>query len=163
MRRAALAWIATALLASALLTASGPASAAGEAIEVRASGWQIYACETSPPGFAWRLRAPEAALLDVSGDAFGRHFAGPTWEARDGGTVVGEVLVSSPAPRPGSIPWLLLRAKSHAGDGVLASVGFIARTHTEGGVAPAAGCDAAHAWAESRVPYNALYVFFPRS
>jgi hypothetical protein len=73
---------------------------------------------------------------------------------------VGELLVSNPAPQPNSIPWLLLRAKSRSGSGVFASVDYIARVHTEGGLAPADGCDATHTGAERRVPYAALYVFF---
>jgi hypothetical protein len=49
---------------------------------------------------------------------------------------LGEVVVSNPAPQPGSIPWLLLRAKSHSGSGVFASGGYIARIRTEGGLPP---------------------------
>jgi hypothetical protein len=157
MRRAAeLAGIVTAALALA-----GPAHAVGEAIELRGTGAQVYTCEAVPFGFRWHLKAPEATLLDDAGAVFGRHFAGPSWRARDGSTVVGEVVVSDPAPRPGSIPWLLLRAKSHSGSGVFASVGYIARVRTESGLAPADGCDAAHTGVERRVPYSALYVFFP--
>jgi Protein of unknown function (DUF3455) len=156
MRRAAeLAGIVTAALALV-----GPAHAAGEAIELRGTGAQVYTCEASPSGFGWRLKAPEATLLDDAGAEFGRHFTGPSWQARDGSTVVGEVVVSNPAPHPGSIPWLLLRAKSHSGGGVFASVGYIARIRTEGGLAPANGCDATHTGAGRRVPYTAFYVFF---
>jgi hypothetical protein len=158
MRRAAdLAGIVTVALALA-----GPAHAAGDAIELRGTGAQVYTCEASPSGFGWRLKEPQATLLDDAGAEVGRHFAGPTWQARDGSTVVGEVMVSNPPPQPNSIPWLLLRAKSHSGSGAFASVDYIARIHTEGGLAPASGCDAAHTGAESRVPYNALYVFFSR-
>ena len=139
---------------------AGPTHAARDAIELRGIGSQVYTCEASPSGFGWHLKAPEATLLDGAGAEFGRHFAGPTWQARDGSTVVGEVVVSDPAPQPGSIPWLLLRAKSHSGSGAFASVGYIARIRTEGGVAPAAGCDAAHTGAERHVAYSASYVFF---
>jgi hypothetical protein len=154
-RAAELAGIATAALALA-----GPAHAAGEVIELRGTGAQVYTCEASPSGFGWRLKAPEATLLDDAGAEFGRHFAGPSWQARDGSTVVGEVVVSDPAPQPGSIPWVLLRAKSHSGSGAFASVGYIARIRTDGGLAPANGCDATHTGAERRVPYSAFYVFF---
>jgi hypothetical protein len=156
MRRAAeLAGIVTVALALA-----SPAHAAGEAIELRGTGVQVYTCEALPSGFGWRLKAPEATLQDDAGAEVGRHFAGPSWQARDGSTVVGEVVVSDPAPQPGSIPWVLLRAKSHSGSGVFASVGYIARIRTESGVAPANGCDATHTGAERRVPYSAFYVFF---
>ena len=53
-----------------------------------------------------------------------------------------------------------LRAKSHSGNGAFASVGYITRMRTEGGIAPANGCDASHTGAESHVPYSASYVFF---
>jgi hypothetical protein len=98
--------------------------------------------------------------MDGTGAEIGHHFAGPSWQASDGSTVVGEVVVSDPAPQPSSIPWLLPRAKSHSGSGAFASVGYIARIQTEGGLAPANGCDATHTGAERRVPYSALYVFF---
>jgi hypothetical protein len=147
---------------TAALALAGPAQAAGDAIELRGSGAQVYTCEASPSGFSWRLKAPEATLLDDAGAEVGRHFAGPTWQARDGSTVVGEVMVSNPPPQPNSIPWLLLRAKSHSGSGAFASVGYIARIRTEGGVAPASGCDATDTGVERRVPYSAFYVFFSK-
>ncbi len=150
--------------ASSAMTAApapaGPTQAARDAIELRGVGAQVYTCAASPSGFGWRLKAPEAKLLDGAGAEFGRHFAGPSWQARDGSKVVGEVMVSDPAPQPGSIPWVLLRAKSHSGNGAFTSVGYIARIGTEGGVAPAAGCDATHTGAERRVAYSALYLFF---
>lgn len=64
-----------------------------------------------------------------------------------------------PAPDPGAIPWLLLRATSNQGDGVLAQVDFIQRLETRGGVAPAGTCDPA-ADATVAVPYRARYVFY---
>jgi hypothetical protein len=147
-------------LVTAVLALGGPAHAAGNVIELRGIGAQVYSCEASPSGFDWHLKAPDATLMDDAGAEFGRHFAGPSWQARDGSTVVGEVVVSDPAPQPGSIPWLLLRAKSHSGSGVFASVGYIARIRTDGGRAPVNGCDATHIGAERRVKYSSLYVFF---
>jgi Protein of unknown function (DUF3455) len=144
----------------ALQASAQTAHAAEEPIELRGTGAQIYICESSPAGFGWRLKAPEATLLDDAGAEFGRHFTGPSWQARDGSTVVGEAVVSDPAPQPGSIPWLLLRVKSHSGSGAFASVDYIARIRTEGGLAPADGCDATRTGTERRVPYSAFYVFF---
>jgi hypothetical protein len=138
-----------------------PARAAGAAIELQGRGFQIYTCQASPGGFAWHLKAPDAALSDASGAVAGRHFAGPSWQANDGSTVVGEVLAASPSPRAGAIPWLVLRAKSHSGSGVFAPVAYIARTDTQGGAAPVTGCDAAHKDAEIRIAYAATYVLFP--
>lgn len=139
-----------------------PAQAGGSAIELRARGFQVYACAQAAGAFAWHLKGPDAVLTNDAGAEMGRHFAGPSWQAKDGSTVVGETLVASPSPAAGSIPWLVLRAKSHSGDGAFASVGYIARLQTEGGAAPTAGCDQSRAGAEARVPYNAVYVLFPQ-
>lgn len=140
---------------------STPARAGNTAIELRARGVQIYVCEQAAGAFAWHLKGPEATLTDAAGSEVGRHFAGPSWQAKDGSTVVGEALTSSEAQKEGSVPWLVLRAKSHAGSGAYSSVDYIVRMHTEGGAAPMAGCDQAHTGTESRVGYDAVYVLFP--
>ena len=134
------------------------AHAAG-AMELQGLGAQIYDCAQAGGDFAWELKAPDARLFDAQGQDVGHHFAGPSWQSRDGSLVTGQVLASS-AGSAGSIPWLVLRAKSHSGTGVFAAVTYIVRSRTAGGVAPAAGCDAGHAGAESRVDYNATYTFF---
>jgi hypothetical protein len=54
----------------------------------------------------------------------------------------------------------VLQAKSHGGKGLMSNVDYVVRTRTEGGVAPASGCDADHAGAGVRVPYSAIYLFF---
>ena len=74
--------------------------------------------------------------------------------------MVGEPLIATQSPIEGSIPWLVLRAKSHAGNGIFSPVEYIVRSHTEGGIAPTAGCDQAHIGTETRVGYSAVYVFF---
>ena len=130
------------------------------AFEAFAKGVQIYACKAANGGFAWTLKAPDAILSDAGGHPLGKHFAGPSWQAKDGSVVVGEMLNLSPSPDAGAIPWLVLHAKSHAGAGEMASVQYVVRTRTEGGQAPATGCDAAHAGGEVRVPYSAVYLFF---
>ena len=117
-------------------------------------------CRASAGVHAWTLKAPDATLRDAKGNVIGKHFAGPSWQANDGSQVVGEPLNVSPSPNPGAIPWLVLRAISHTGAGEMAGVGYIVRTRTEGGVAPASGCDASHVNAEVRVPYGAIYLFF---
>ena len=147
-------------LVAALLLAAAPALAAGEAIELLGKGAQVYVCEAGAS--AWRLKAPDAVLLDAAGQQVGTHFAGPSWRALDGSTVVGEVLAASPSPQAGSIPWLVLRAKSHDGGGRFAVVTHIVRTRTAGGAAPATDCDADHAGVEARVPYTAVYTLFPQ-
>jgi hypothetical protein len=145
------------------IASADPPSAAhadNTAIDLRARGVQIYVCDQTSGTAAWRLKGPEAALFDTAGAAAGRHFAGPSWQATDGSTVVGETLVASRSPNAGSVPWLVLRAKSHAGSGAFTSVEYIVRLETEGGGAPTADCDQAHVGAERRVPYNAVYVLF---
>lgn len=130
------------------------------AIEAFAKGVQIYSCKAAGGSYAWTLKSPDATLSDASGHAIGKHFAGPSWQAADGSVVVGEAVNASPSPDAGAVAWLVLHAKSHSGDGDMASVQYIVRTRTEGGAAPATGCDAAHASAEVRVPYSAVYLFF---
>ncbi len=143
------------------LVLAGRVHAAGSTLVAVGTGAQIYAC-TQQPGsaYAWRLKAPDAVLTDSAGRRIGRHFAGPSWQATDGSTVVGEPLVASPAPRPRAIPWVVLRATSHTGDGGFAGVSYIVRSMTSGGAAPAGGCDVGHAGAEARVDYSATYTFF---
>lgn len=129
---------------------------------LRARGVQIYACAAKPDdptAFAWTFKAPEADLLNARGEVVGRHFAGPTWQGNDGSAVVGAVLERADAPEPGAIPWLLLEAKEHEGNGAFSTVTHVQRLDTVGGVAPVEGCDAEHAGAEARVPYEATYAF----
>ena len=128
-------------------------------LEVMADGVQVYSCEPKGQGFAWTFKAPEANLFDQQGVQIGAHFAGPSWKLSDA-TIVGALVSSADAPEKGAIPWLLLRAKSHEGTGPLAETAFIRRAETKGGVAPTAGCDAAHRDAQVRMRYSALYQFF---
>jgi hypothetical protein len=137
-----------------------PSSRAATLLDVMADGVQIYACEATERGLEWVFKAPEANLFDTSGRQVGIHFGGPTWKLQDGSLVVGEVVSRSDAPRAGAIPWLLLRAKSHGGGGVLSAVTHVRRTNTQGGVAPRDGCDPRHVSEEARMRYSATYEFF---
>ena len=147
-------------LAATACLAGQPARAAAPAIELLGRGVQIYDCAASGAGFAWQLKAPDAMLLDGQGRPVGHHFAGPSWQATDGSLVTGDVVASS-SGAAGAVPWLVLRAKSHAGEGIFATVRYIVRSQTVGGAAPGAGCDAGHAGAETRVDYHATYTLFP--
>jgi len=126
-------------------------------LQARGEGVQIYTC-VKGDDWAWKLKAPDATLLDENHKAIGKHFAGPTWHLDDGSEVQGKMVESK--PQAGTIPWLILTAKSTGGEGRLSRVDAVRRTGTQGGVAPTAGCDAEHAGAEARVPYSALYSFF---
>ena len=131
--------------------------------ELGARGVQIYACEAKPDDattFVWTFTAPEAELFNGRGEVVGTHFAGPTWQGQDGSAVVGAVLERADAPDPGAIPWLLLEAKEHRGSGAFSTITHVQRLDTAGGVAPTEGCDAAHAGAEVRAPYEATYAFY---
>jgi hypothetical protein len=148
-------------IACASMASAQNAPAKSPAIEAFGKGVQIYTCKEAAGSFAWTLKAPEATLSDAKGNVLGKHFAGPSWQATDGSTVVGEPLNASPSPDAGAIPWLVLHAKSKTGSGVMSNIAYVVRTRTEGGVAPATGCDASHASTEIRVPYSAVYLFFP--
>jgi hypothetical protein len=58
------------------------------------------------------------------------------------------------------VPALLLRVTSFHGEGILSGVRFVRRSETEGGLAPATGCDAAHANATTASHYSAVYTFY---
>ncbi|MFO1327805.1 MAG: DUF3455 domain-containing protein [Rubrivivax sp.] len=129
---------------------------------VAARGVQIYECRVASAGAApaWAFVAPDAELLDRQGRSVGTHGAGPHWTARDGSRVDGRVAARRDAPQPGAIPWLLLHTRSNGTDGVWSRVTAIQRLHTEGGVAPAQGCDAARLGQRAQVPYRADYRLF---
>jgi hypothetical protein len=132
-------------------------------LEARATGVQIYECSSKPDAagvFSWNFQAPEATLNDRWGHSIGRHYAGPTWELRDGSSVVGEVVARDPGPDPAAIPWLLLKEKSTSGTGKLSRTQSILRARTAGGVAPTGPCTAALAHTLVRVPYTAAYYFY---
>src|ERR1700731_4778576 len=137
-------------------------TAADEQLVVRAhaKGDQIYSCKVDGAQAGWTLKAPEAQLFEKDGKAFGKHFAGPSWEASDGSRVVGKAAANAPSPDADSIPWLLVKVVSHEGKGLLTPVSSIQRINTKGGKAPASGCDGGHAGQEVRVPYSAEYLFF---
>ena len=126
-------------------------------------GVQIYECKPTaadPRKFDWSFTAPEAGLTNEKEEKIGKHYAGPTWEANDGSKVVGEKKAETSASRPNAVPWLLLKAKTNEGTGKFASVTYIQRVDTDGGLAPACGCDQAHVKTEVRVPYTANYYFY---
>lgn len=133
------------------------------ALEVQASGVQIYQCavaKTDASQFEWRFVAPQADLFDRDGKKIGHHYAGPTWESTDGSKVVGAVQAQNAGPDPGAIPWLLLSAKSTSGSGVFGLTQSIQRLQTVGGKAPADVCDQAQLGKETRVAYKAVYRFY---
>lgn len=129
-------------------------------LQVHAQGDQIYTCKGDAARFAWMLKAPDAQLFDKDGKPFGKHSAGPSWEANDGSRVTGKAVADAPSPDADSIPWLLIKIASRDGKGVLSRANTVQRLNTNGGKAPASGCDASHAGQEVRVTYSADYFFY---
>lgn len=176
MRQPLRTFLSTTLLAAAVVTATTLLSFASLAqqlppelqppadkqllFQVHAKGEQVYICQEGVTQFAWALKAPDAQLFDKEGKPFGKHFAGPSWEAADGSRVTGKAVSNVPSPDPDSIPWLLVNVVSHEGNGVLSRATSIQRLNTKGGKVPASGCDAAHGGQETRVPYTADYLFY---
>jgi hypothetical protein len=136
---------------------------AGEKIvlQVHATGVQVYGCQAGPDGkLVWTLKRPEADLFDQQGNKIGQHGAGPSWKHNDGSEVIGKVSARADSPS-GSIPWLLLNAANHSGNGVLSHVTTIQRIHTEGGQPPKAeDCNTPQTNSEAKIKYSADYYFY---
>jgi len=129
-------------------------------LQTHATGFQVYVCQAGiDQKLAWILKAPDAELFDANGKSIGKHYAGPTWKLTDGSEVVGKAIAKEDSPS-GAIPWLLLTAVSHSGNGVLTTVTSIQRIHTEGGQPPVSGCDRPHIGTETKSKYSADYYFY---
>jgi hypothetical protein len=131
-------------------------------LQAHASGAQIYTCRQGADGKTqWLLDGPEAQLRDQKGSVIGRHFAGPTWQHKDGSEVKGKAVAQVDSPDADSIPWLLVEATTHSGNGELARVTSIQRIHTKGGRPPAAtDCDSSKLGVKVKSNYTADYYFF---
>jgi hypothetical protein len=133
-------------------------------LQAHATGYQIYTCKGQGEGAPkWELKAPDAQLHDKKGAVIGQHFAGPTWKHKDGSEVKGKASAHVDSPDANSIPWLLVAAVGHSGEGVFAKVSSIQRINTQGGKAPAASeCSAASDGKEAKASYSADYRFYAR-
>lgn len=144
-------------LGSAHAQTAASLNAPGDAVLMRlsATGVQVYECRaTAGAAPAWVFKEPRADLF-LAGQPVGRHFAGPSWEHKDGSRITGKVVTSLPAPGPSDIPWLRLAVASHAGTGAFSNATFVQRLDTKGGVL-AGLCP--NPGAMSEVPYTADYV-----
>ena len=120
-----------------------------------AVGVQIYSCT----GTGWSFVAPKANLFDDQGELIVTHFAGPTWQTKDGSMVVGHA-EASVSVDPTAISWVRLSAASTT-PGQLGDTTIIQRVATTGGLAPpAADCNAERAGTVAEVPYTADYYFW---
>ena len=122
-----------------------------------AVGVQIYTCL----GTAWSSATPRADLYNDNGKKKWIHFGGPTWQHKDGSTVVGLTpAAGNVTVNPNAIPWLLLAAKSTAagpfGD-MMVQTTYIQRVNTTGGLAPVLPCVTGTV---QEVPYTADYYFW---
>lgn len=131
-------------------------------LKAHASGSQIYVCQQGTDGkTAWVLKGPDAELRDGHGQVIGHHSAGPAWKHKDGSEVTGKAVGRADSPDADSIPWLLLNATGHSGDGVFSPVTTIQRINTKGGQPPAATeCNAAKQGTEVKSSYTADYYFY---
>jgi hypothetical protein len=131
-------------------------------LSAHATGVQIYVCQAgTEQESAWVLKAPEAELTDATGRTIMHHSAGPSWKYVDGSEVTGKLVAKQDAPKAGAIPWLLLSAASHRGEGILTRVTTIQRLFTDGGLPPkAADCNSSANGKESRSAYSADYYFY---
>ncbi|HVU51833.1 MAG TPA: DUF3455 domain-containing protein, partial [Polyangia bacterium] len=149
------------------------AAPAGTTLKLRLHGWgdQVYTCTPSGGAdagadagattYAWVLKAPAANLYDDTDTKQGTHSAGPTWTANDTSSIVGMKLFQASGATANDVPWLLLKVASHAGaTGTFTDVTYVQRLNTSKGVAPATGCDAAHANTDLPVSYSADYYFY---
>jgi len=130
-------------------------------LRARGTGVQKY---TSPVS-ATSKPTPHAILLtgdEDEGDLAAIHFGGPTWEALDGSSVVGDAANAKhyPAPDPDGVDWLLIPAKSTSGKGLFSRVTYIQRLYTDGGKPPAENCDQGDNDSEILVEYSAEYRFY---
>jgi hypothetical protein len=140
-----------------------PGSHESLAMIVPAKGVQIYECRkaySTDDRYEWAFVAPEAELLDANGAHIGKHYAGPHWEAHDGSKIVGTLKARVDAPAAGTIPWLLLGAKSVGNAGAFSKVTSIQRVDTVGGATPNAECSRATAGRTERMAYTADYYFY---
>jgi uncharacterized protein YdbL (DUF1318 family) len=144
---------------SAVSAALTPLESTHVIAALKASGTQIYVCKRDAnQQLAWVFKAPSADLYDASGQLVVKHGAGPYWQATDGSRITGKILQQAPNPDENdAIPLLLLQATNAGGPGLLATVRYVQRLDTRGGLAPSGPCT--QEGQEGHSPYLAEYLF----
>ena len=122
-----------------------------------AIGTQNYTCNGSG---AWGPAVPSATLYDDKGKQIATHFVGPTWQYKDGSTVLGKK-VAGATVTVDAIDWLLIQAVATtigpANGDKFAETTYVQRINTTGGLAPAGACVSG---STASVPYTADYYFY---
>lgn len=132
------------------------------ALETVGVGEITYECRAKAgmAGHEWVFVGPQAALNSRAGAKLGSYYGPPaTWAANDGSRITGAQVAVAPAA-PGSIPLQLVKANPADGMGAMQGVTYIQRVATQGGVAPAAPCEAASVGRKEIVRYQADYIFW---
>jgi hypothetical protein len=143
-------------------------------------GTQNYECQ--PAGtlghVAWTLFTPQATLFNDLRDQLITHFSSPnpiegdnvrvTWQDSADTSRVWARATASDTDPPTELRWVRVDAVgTPAGPprgGALSRTTFIQRVNTEGGLAPATGCDHLNdAGRKAFVPYAADYVFYTQN
>jgi len=160
--------LALALPAAALNEPSGLAAplrvSAAEvpAFMLTGDGVYVYQCRPSltvANAYEWAFVVPDATLYDGN-RSVARHATVGTFEALGDRSSVSGIVRGSQAAGVANLPWVLIRAQPLSESGMFAGVTSIQRVNTNGGVAPATGCDASNEGAEARVAYRADYYFY---
>jgi hypothetical protein len=116
-------------------------------------GVQIYQCANN----AWMLRQP-AAIISDNGKPVALHSKGPVWVSTiDGSSVAAAPVPNAAVTHDDAVPELLLKATENHGAGQFASVTYVQRLATKGGLAPKGACTVG---AENSVKYSATYNFY---
>jgi hypothetical protein len=133
------------------------------AMETVGAGDITYECREKAAAigqYEWVFVGPSAALSDRQGRVVGRYFGPPaTWAATDGSALTG-TQVAVAAAATGSIPLQLVKANPATGQGAMSGMSYVQRVSTQGGVAPAAACDAGAKGRREIVKYQADYIFW---
>ena len=148
-----------------------PDGGGGVLLHAVGTGTQDYVCVASTVDsgapYVWTLKAPDANLTDCHAALIGHHFASeggaafPEWQTLDGTYVIGARSAAyTPDGGAGSIAWLLVHAVDAGGTGALSMADYVQRLDTDGGNAPADGCNAGTVGHTTNVPYTADYYFF---
>ena len=148
-------------------------------LEGHAVGTQGYVCLPTATGFAWTFYGPQATLFDDNDEQIITHFLSPnpvesgapraTWQdSSDTSAGWGKAIATSTDANfvaAGAIPWLLLQVvgaqPGPTNGATLASITYIQRLSTSGGVAPSTGCaQSTDVGSKALVHYTANYFFY---